>query len=138
VDSPADAPFRREHATARGSVRIDRIDERLVHMIMRGMLVEQDGVLVARWLDECLPAARAATLFFDLDELDSYESPVRKLAQRVLKRHEDRWTSIHALVRSRIVAMGVSVANTLLGGRIEIHRDRAAFDRALAHTRARM
>lgn len=74
-----------------------------------------------------LDKAPAAHLFFDAEDLDNYDSPLRiELTQRLFPERE-RFASFHVLVRSKLVAMGVSVANLALGGIVNTTSDRKRF-----------
>jgi hypothetical protein len=86
-----------------------------------------------------LAATGSMSLFFDAVLLRSYDSRLRTELTTRFARDLDRIAELHVLARSRVVAMGVSVANLALRGRIEPHVDRATFllamDRALAAAR---
>lgn len=76
---------------------------------------------------EHLEPAPAAHLFFDAEELDDYESALRVDLTRGLFPERERVASFHVLVRSKLVAMGVSVANLALGGIVNSTSDRKRF-----------
>jgi hypothetical protein len=75
-------------------------------------------------------------LFYDLWELESYESELRKQMTSWVMERRSLVAEMHVLLRSKLVSMGVSVANLALGGIITTHTQRApfqkAFDRVLA------
>ena len=129
--SSDDAAAVRERSTAGGSVRVFRSGPGRLSMVFRGSLVDDDGTFIAAWLDEVLPTCEHAVIDVALDELDSYTSAVRIRTQQALARHGQRWTTVVCFVRSRIVAMGVAVANFALGGRIQACTDRESFERAI-------
>ncbi len=52
--------------------------------------------------------------FHDWSELDSYDTAVRLRLTGWVLRHRKRFDSIHILCQSKLVAMGVSVANLTL------------------------
>jgi hypothetical protein len=68
--------------------------------------------------------------FYDLWDLQGYDSPVRVDFTNFHRKFGLR--SLHALTRSRVVAMGVAVANLALGNRITVHSGRESFDARLA------
>jgi hypothetical protein len=68
--------------------------------------------------------------FYDLWNLRVYDSPVRVELTDFHRRVGLR--SLHTLTRSRVVAMGVAVANLALGNRITVHSSRESFDQRLA------
>lgn len=69
----------------------------------------------------------AAHLFFDAEELDNYESSLRVELTQCFFPERERLASFHVLVRSKLVAMGVSVANLALGGIVNSTSDRKRF-----------
>lgn len=87
---------------------------------------------LARELDECTRCA----LFLDFEGFRSYATKLRAAAQCLLLSRRDRWTKIHTLGGTKIVRMGVTVANLALGGAVEAHTDRGQFEQQLALARA--
>jgi hypothetical protein len=67
--------------------------------------------------------------FYDLWNLRVYDSPVRVDLTEFHRKVGLR--SLHTLTRSRVVAMGVAVANLALGNRITVHSSRESFDQRL-------
>jgi hypothetical protein len=70
-------------------------------------------------------------VFFDLGELLSYDSAARVSVTDWLLTNRARIVSIHVLTRSKLVGMGVAVANLALGGMMVVHREPAPFNVAL-------
>ncbi len=87
--------------------------------------------LIERGILTSLESAPQFWLFFDLYALDSYDSALRVDLTAAIFKQRDRMADFHVLVRSKIVAMGVSVANLALGGRLTSHRERKPFTTAL-------
>jgi hypothetical protein len=74
-----------------------------------------------------------AVYFHDWEKMDGYDSKCRKDMTDWVMKHQEAITHNHVMVRSKLVAMGVSTANLLLGGsRITSHTARSSFERALA------
>lgn len=71
-------------------------------------------------------------IFDDLAEMRGYDSDVRARLTEWSRRHRNQIVDFHILVRSKIVAMGVSLANLAIGGHIQAHTSRTEFDAALA------
>jgi len=69
----------------------------------------------------------------DWELLTGYESVVRQELVRWAQEHE-RPGHVHILVKSRLVAMGVSVANVALGGKLKVYADRQKFEQARTQT----
>lgn len=76
-------------------------------------------------------------LFDDLEDLRGYDSGVRLRLTDWGKKHRAQIVAFHILTRSRLVAMGVTVANLALGGHIRAHTNRASFDVALRKEKTR-
>ncbi len=70
-------------------------------------------------------------LFDDLDLLTGYDNAVRSQLTEWSRKNRPKIVAFHILTRSKLVAMGVGVANLVLGGSIRIHRVRSAFEDAL-------
>lgn len=71
-------------------------------------------------------------IFDDLEHLESYASSVRLGLTEWCRRHRGSIREFHLLSRSRMVALGVSVANVVLEQQITVHARREAFEDALA------
>ncbi|MDC3952901.1 hypothetical protein [Polyangium jinanense] len=72
-------------------------------------------------------------VFHDWEHVTGYDSIVRQEFVRWAQEHPKQGEA-HILVKSRIVAMGVSVANVALGGRLKAYADRPKFERARTET----
>jgi hypothetical protein len=99
-----------------------------------------DGAFAAPIVEanhESLRRARRVSLFFDAEKLRTYDSALRTVLTQRLRQDLDRFESIHVLVASKIVAMGVSVASLALDGKVTSHSDRDAFIDALKTELAR-
>ena len=80
-------------------------------------------------------------LFFDAEGLSNYDTQLRTgLTQRFVTDRK-RFAGFHVLVQSRVVAMGVSVANLAMGNIVRSTAERgifkAALDSCIAHNRVR-
>jgi hypothetical protein len=68
-------------------------------------------------------------ILIDLGEMVGYDSAFRQgmteWARRMVK---DRGAVMHIYVRSKIVQMGVAVANLALGGVLQVHPNRTALE----------
>ena len=81
-----------------------------------------------RILRECGKLA----IFDDLEDLRGYDSDVRTRLTAWSRANRPKIVAFHILLRSKIVAMGVSLANMAIGGAIVAHTNRTAFEQALA------
>jgi hypothetical protein len=78
----------------------------------------------------CEPGTRSA-LFTDWYEMTGYDSAARVELTRWMATMRPRVSEFHLLVRSKLVAMGVAVANLALGGWISSTSNRATFQQLL-------
>ena len=97
-----------------------------------GDLDSHDAGVFVDWLARALDDCEGCALFLDFEGFRSYATEVRAGAQRLLLSRRDRWTKIHTLGGTKIVRMGVTVANLALGGAVQAHTDRIAFEKQLA------
>lgn len=83
--------------------------------------------------DELTARGVKPTVFNDWWEMTGYDSEARIRLTEWTRSNlalGKTWPS-HVLMRSKIVAMGVTVANMALGGALVVHSDRAVFDAEL-------
>jgi hypothetical protein len=76
-------------------------------------------------------------VFHDWEAVTGYGTEVRQELTRWALENPGRTESVHVLVGSRIVAMGVTVANVALGGIVTAHHERAKFEKLRTETIAR-
>jgi hypothetical protein len=87
--------------------------------------------LMTRRADAVLARGRI-TLFFDFWTMPTYDSEMRTEWTSWLVSHRARLDGLHVVARSKLVAMGVSVANLALGGIIKSYpAETGPFERAL-------
>ena len=103
-------------------------------------LIRASGYATVLFADEIIAQRDAVVaecgeiqIFDDLEGVKGYESGVRAKLTAWSREHRAQIKAFHILTGSRIVAMGVSVANLALGGQIVAHLKRTEFERALAH-----
>lgn len=70
-------------------------------------------------------------VFLSAERLDGYDSGVRIGMTELILRHRRRIASVGVLVKSKLVAMGVSVANLALGGFIKSYNSRSSYEAAI-------
>jgi hypothetical protein len=71
-------------------------------------------------------------IFNDWWEMKSYDSAARTELTHWAARIKPQLSTVHLLTQSKIVAMGISVANLALGGFLQGHTRRAEWNTALA------
>lgn len=69
--------------------------------------------------------------FHDWSAVVGYDTQTRETYTAWSKAHRAQVKSVNILVGSRLVAMGISVANLMVGGFLKATQDRDAFKRAL-------
>jgi len=69
--------------------------------------------------------------FFDAFEMTSYDSQMRTGITDYFRHNLKQVASLEVGARSRLVAMGATVANVVLGGMIKLHNTPEDFQRAL-------
>jgi hypothetical protein len=74
-------------------------------------------------------------VFHDWANVASYSPAARKRLTAYVASIKQNLLSTHLLVQSRLVAMGVSVANLLLGGPFQVYAKRGEFEAALSALR---
>jgi hypothetical protein len=103
---------------------------RALRILMRGRAKTTHAKAMLTELEHAL-RLRAHHTFWDLGDLESYESGVRVESTRVLLDNWKNVLSIRVYARSQIVRMGVAVANLALRNRIENITERPAFEAAI-------
>jgi len=124
------APPRQEWSSDRGSVIVELRAPAVVLVTLRGDPDAEMGRELAAALDEHLENPLVRHLLVDAEEMVRYHSSVRTEPTKVLLKHRDR-LRIHVLARSKLVQMGLAVANVALQGVVRTHKDRGEFVRAL-------
>jgi len=76
-------------------------------------------------------ALGACEVWDDWSRITSYEAALRVQITDWTRARPELAKNCHILVGSKLIAMGLSVANMLLGGVMDVRSDRAAFERAL-------
>jgi hypothetical protein len=97
---------------------------------VKGHLEKPVGRQIVEVMDKMVAAQRHFDAFCDFSEMTGYDSEVRTMWTQWVASYRTRST-IHILVGSKIVSMGVSVANLALGGVLVGYTSHAMFDAAL-------
>jgi hypothetical protein len=115
----------------RGEVTISRLESRLVYLRLAGIADQPASKVIEQALDQVFSQTRSVVLFWDLEKLVNYHSDVRVCSTNVMLAHRARLKAVHAYSTSKIVAMGMAVVSLALGGLIQMHKNRLAFETAL-------
>jgi hypothetical protein len=116
----------------KGEMRLAYTNAGAVCIIVDG---HADGGYAPAIVDACdrVMGARASiTLFFDWEEVPSYDSQLRIDLTNWTLKHLKAVQGIHLFTRSKIVRMGASVANLVLRSTISVHESRGSFETAAA------
>lgn len=125
------------YTTARGVMIVRRPAP---HVLLISGHGHADAVLVdhiLQWRDAIVAEQGKIALFDDLQRVSGYDSEVRARLTKWAHEHKREIVAFHILVRSKLVAMGVSVASLALGSAIHAHARRETFEAALARETGR-
>jgi len=81
-------------------------------------------------MDVLVGATPRFHLFNDNERMTGYDVLSRTLMIEWMQRQGERLECTHLLTRSRLVAMGVTIARLVLGPRLKLYADRGSFERA--------
>lgn len=113
---------------AKGTARLDWTRDGSVRIIVKGHgHGDFANPEIRRWTD-ALRLAPKAKLVIDFWEMDSYDSKLRVLMQEWASKRTKE-VEVFVLAKSKLVVMGVSVANLAVGGIIKAYSRREDFDR---------
>lgn len=118
----------------RGKVTIHSLGPQTSHFVVEGVL---DDVLADAITTEGsrISAGGGGVALHDWSRLQSYSSSARSKLTDWMRQHRHGFATVHILVSSSIVAMGVNVANLALGGFLHAGTDAAAFAAAVEEHR---
>lgn len=68
--------------------------------------------------------------FHDWEAVEDYETDARNVLTPWSKLHRPQFDRVHMLVRSRTLAWGISIVNSITNDVMIAHHSRAAFDQA--------
>ncbi|GAB4198691.1 MAG: hypothetical protein OHK0013_08190 [Sandaracinaceae bacterium] len=118
-------------ADPRGTLEITTVRPGVVLQRFRGHAMPPMADAIAERLERELARHGRIVVFDDWEEATGYESEVRIKLTAWTQRYLDRIPETHILVRSRLVAMGISVANLALANRLRSYTSRKEFEAAL-------
>jgi hypothetical protein len=106
----------------------------IIRIVRHGAAEFADPILSS--FDEVLSTDHVARLYFDVEQLHGYNAELRTVLTEHFRRERASIRCLRVLLRSRVVGMGVSVANLALGGLAAVYSERREFlgdlDSALA------
>src|SRR3954470_12408897 len=117
---------------SQGEVEVLSVRNGVASLRMSGIAEQPAGKMIERALEQLFARSERLHTFWDLRDLVNYHSDVRVCSTNaLLAQRGKKLVSVHTLSTSRIVAMGVSVANLALGGIIQNHKTAMSFEMAL-------
>ena len=116
---------------SQGEVEVVGVRARIAYVRMAGVAEQAAGRVIERALTQVFMGAESLDTFWDLRDLVNYHSDVRVLSTNVLLANRRKLQSVHTLSTSKIVAMGIAVANLALGGIITNHKTPQSFEFAI-------
>jgi hypothetical protein len=117
----------------RGELRI-RVTEEVVYEQVTGYLESGVVAKITQPIDRLIATGSKPIIFNDWWDLTGYDTDARLKLTDWIFWIRGKIVGSHILVRSKIVSMGVSIANLALGGMLTVYTDRGEF--ALAYHRA--
>ncbi|MBM4362560.1 MAG: hypothetical protein FJ104_07755 [Deltaproteobacteria bacterium] len=123
----------REHRNPRGTARLWTLTPTLYVTHVTGAMDGTHADLFERYGQERIDGATGPlVVFHDWLDMTGYTSECRTRLTRWSLARRNVYADVHLAVRSKLVAMGVEVANLALGGLIRTHGSRASLEAALA------
>jgi len=119
------------YTTERGTLVLRRPAPHVVLLIANGHGDKEMAVPILALRDVIVREAGKIAVFDDFEKATSYDSELRVKLTEWSRRNSEAMTAHHILTTSKIVAMGVAVANLALGATIKAHTKRPAFEEAL-------
>ncbi|MDI1445734.1 hypothetical protein [Polyangium sp. 6x1] len=117
----------------RGELRI-KVSDDVVYEQVSGYLEKEVVSKITQPIDKLIGQGAKPIIFNDWWELSGYDSDARLKLTDWIFWIRGKIVGSHILVRSKIVSMGVSIANLALGGMLTVYTDRQEF--TLAYHRA--
>jgi hypothetical protein len=117
---------------AQGEVEILRLRDVVAYLRMSGIAEQPAGKVIERALEQIFARSKQLHTFWDLRDLVNYHTDVRVCSTNaLLAQRKKKLAAVHTLSTSKIVAMGVSVANLALGGMVQNHKTAVSFELAV-------
>jgi hypothetical protein len=138
---PQAKPIKRESAaeqrwtSPRGEAAVILIRPSIVVIEMAGHVDEEQAQIFVPVAARHLAGSGQFRTFWDLERLVTYDTAVRTLSTKLLLDNRSKVAAVIVLSSSKVVRMGVAMANLALGGIIETSRTRVDFEMALRQAR---
>lgn len=103
----------------------------IVHVVVRDHGDGRFANPMLRSFDAQLDRYGKISIFCDFERMPSYDPPLRTALTEWCQERKDEVRTLQILVGSKIVMMGITIANLALEGFIQPHVDRRTFDQAM-------
>lgn len=125
-----------EHVTPKGKAMLWTLAPTVYVTRVSGYMEESHADLFERYGLRRIQEARGQKIrvFHDWYDMAGYDSRCRQRLTAWSLKHLDVYAEVHLCLRSKIVAMGVQVANIALKGLIRVHSDRTRLEVELRRT----
>jgi len=122
----------RQARTERGELRIYASSRAAYGTEFTGHLEDRHvDLFLAYSEDRIRLASGKLAVFHDWLEMTGYDSSCRKRITEWTVKNLAHYAEVHVALRSKIVAMGVQVANIALGGLVHTHKNLASLEAAM-------
>ncbi len=118
--------------TARGRLEIWQAAPGVVVQRVIGHATKEVAAAIAAYNGRLIARGQRPLIFNDWEALVGYDSDARIALTAWTVANKQNLRGIHVLLKSKIVAMGISVSNLATGGIITAYTSRPEFERALA------
>jgi hypothetical protein len=116
-----------EHRTARGELKMWLAAPTVMVFKYRGHSDASYVDFLEQVVDDVFANTNELHFLVDCDDQTGFDAHFRKRIVEWASRLEPRTLTYCLLVRSRVVAFGIAVANLLVGGKTKVVSDRSAF-----------
>jgi hypothetical protein len=120
----------------RGRADVDLRVPGLAEVRYVGLATTELAEGIHRRLDAWIAAGMTVTIYIDASELKSYETAFRTVWTGWFRANRPRLAAVHILFQSKLIEMGISIANSFLGGFLVPWSDRRGFEASLAKARS--
>lgn len=129
------ARLKKRLATDKGTIEIYFLSPEVVLQTATGSAELAHAQAIASTLQAAIDAGKRIVIFDDFSGLEGYTSQARIELTAWTRKNLSKIGGIHILVQSKLVAMGVAVANIALGN-VSSYTNRAAFEAAITRALA--
>jgi hypothetical protein len=120
----------------RGSADVDLRTPGLAEIRYVGIATRDLAAAIHRKLDAWIAAGKTVTIYIDASDLKSYETAFRTLWTDWFRTNRASLAAVNILFQSKIIEMGIGIANSFIGGFLVPWSDKRGFEASLAKARA--